>query len=49
MGGLGYTEEKLKEIFNGFTIMEIRKMKAVEEDERLFGLPGFQTALFRKA
>lgn len=49
MGGMGYTEEKLMKIFNGFTLVEIRKMKVMEENERCFGLPGFQTTLFRKA
>ncbi|TFE02392.1 class I SAM-dependent methyltransferase [Jeotgalibacillus salarius] len=47
-GGLGFTEEKLKAIFAGFEVIEIRPMKEKDEDDQEFGLRGLWTALFRK-
>ncbi|TKC18033.1 class I SAM-dependent methyltransferase [Robertmurraya kyonggiensis] len=47
-GGLGYTEEKLKEIFHDYEVIEIRKMKEIEPPNQLFGVPFLWTALFRK-
>ncbi|KKI91320.1 methyltransferase [Bacillus sp. SA1-12] len=47
-GGLGYTEEKLRDIFRDFKEMEIRKMKVIEQPNHIFGVPDFLTALFQK-
>lgn len=47
-GGLGFTEEKLRTIFQDFEEVEIRKMKDAREDEEVFGVPALWTALFRK-
>jgi SAM-dependent methyltransferase len=47
-GGLGFTEEKLKNIFHEFEVVEIRKMRNVEPSEGLFGISALWTALFRK-
>ncbi|KGR74351.1 class I SAM-dependent methyltransferase [Ureibacillus manganicus] len=48
MGGLGYTEEKLRLIFRDFKEVEIRKMKVIEQPNDTFGVPDFLTALFLK-
>ncbi|RAZ81276.1 class I SAM-dependent methyltransferase [Planococcus halotolerans] len=47
-GGLGFTEEKLRDIFGSFEPVEIRKMRRAEEAEKVFGVSGLWTALFRK-
>lgn len=47
-GGLGFTDMKLRNIFKDFEEIEIRKMREMEPDEEVFGVPGFYTALFRK-
>ncbi|RLQ90063.1 class I SAM-dependent methyltransferase [Planomicrobium sp. Y74] len=47
-GGLGFTEEKLRDIFGSFEPVEIRKMRRAEEAEEVFGVSGLWTALFRK-
>ena len=47
-GGLGFTEEKLRDIFGNFEPVEIRKMRRAEETEEVFGVSGLWTALFRK-
>lgn len=47
-GGLGFTEEKLCDIFGNFEPIEIRKMRRAEEAEEVFGVSGLWTALFRK-
>jgi len=47
-GGLGFTEEKLRVIFQDFEEIEIRKMKQVEQSDEVFGIAGLWTALFRK-
>lgn len=47
-GGLGFTEEKLKTIFQEFEVIEIRKMRDVYQDEPLFGKAALWTALFKK-
>ncbi|WP_282019421.1 class I SAM-dependent methyltransferase [Planomicrobium okeanokoites] len=47
-GGLGFTEEKLRDIFGSFEPVEIRKMRKAEEAEEVFGVSGLWTALFRK-
>lgn len=46
-GGLGFTEEKLREIFRDFEVIEIRKMRDVNENERLFGTSALWVALFK--
>lgn len=47
-GGLGFTEEKLKAIFQDFEVVEIRKMRDVPQDAHLFGTSALRTALFKK-
>lgn len=47
-GGLGYTEKKLRTIFKDFTEIEVRKMRAIEQPNEIFGLPGFLTVIFQK-
>lgn len=47
-GGLGYSEEKLREIFKDFKEIEIRKMLEIEQPNNLFGVKGLTTALFQK-
>ncbi|WP_316570408.1 class I SAM-dependent methyltransferase [Neobacillus sp. YIM B06451] len=44
-GGLGFTEEKLKQIFLDFQVVEIRRMNDTKE---FFGNSNLNTALFRK-
>ncbi|OSX98777.1 class I SAM-dependent methyltransferase [Bacillus cereus] len=47
-GGLAYSEEKLKEIFKEFEVIEIRKMKQIEQPNTMFGESFLWTALFKK-
>jgi SAM-dependent methyltransferase len=47
-GVLGYTEDKLRNIFKDFEDLEIRKMKVIEQPNVVFGVPDFLTALFQK-
>ncbi|MFC3209649.1 class I SAM-dependent methyltransferase [Planomicrobium okeanokoites] len=47
-GGLGFTEEKLRTIFESLEEIEIRKMRAAGETEEVFGVSALWTALFRK-
>lgn len=47
-GGLGFTKDKLRIIFQDFEEIEIRKMKDVEQSDEVFGIAGLWTALFRK-
>lgn len=47
-GGLGFTEEKLRTIFENFEEIEIRKMREAGEAEEVFGVSALWTALFRK-
>ncbi|MGD7022375.1 class I SAM-dependent methyltransferase [Rossellomorea vietnamensis] len=47
-GGLGYSEEKLKEIFDCFEPLEIRLMKEMPAASGIFGVSGLRTALFKK-
>ncbi|MEB1808990.1 MAG: class I SAM-dependent methyltransferase [Bacillaceae bacterium] len=47
-GGLGYTDEKLRTIFEDLREIEIRKMKIIEQPDVVFGVPDFLTALFQK-
>lgn len=48
-GGLGYTEEKIKAIFQDFEIIEFRRMQQIEQPSPLFGEAFLWTALFRKS
>ncbi|MDQ0272843.1 class I SAM-dependent methyltransferase [Cytobacillus purgationiresistens] len=48
MGGLGFTEEKLRTIFKDFKELEIRKMNAAAPSSNVFGVNGLWTALFKK-
>lgn len=47
-GGLGYNPDKLKTIFKDFDVVEIRKMRDIEQPSDRFGISGLWTALFRK-
>lgn len=47
-GGLAYSEEKLKEIFYDFEVVELRKMKQIEQPNEVFGEPFLWAALFKK-
>ena len=47
-GGLGFTEEKLRDIFGNLEPVEIRLMRQAEDTEDVFGVSGLWTALFRK-
>lgn len=47
-GGLGFTEEKLRDIFGSLEPVEIRKMRKAEATDDVFGVSGLWTALFRK-
>ncbi|MGE7690963.1 SAM-dependent methyltransferase [Lysinibacillus sp. NPDC097214] len=47
-GGLGYTKNQLKEVFQTFEEIEIRKMIAMSDEDQFFGLEGFLVGLFKK-
>ncbi|MEK8200122.1 class I SAM-dependent methyltransferase [Lysinibacillus sp. FSL M8-0134] len=47
-GGLGYTQNQLKEIFHFLEEIEIRKMLSRSTDDLYFGLDGFIVGLFKK-
>ncbi|GAM13997.1 class I SAM-dependent methyltransferase [Mesobacillus selenatarsenatis] len=47
-GGLGFTEEKLKEIFHDFNAVEIRKMRDKGPESSQFGTSALLAALFKK-
>lgn len=47
-GGLGYTKESLKQIFQSCKAIEIRQMKPMSETDDYFGLDGFLVGLFQK-
>lgn len=47
-GGLGFTEEKLKEIFHDFKAIEIRKMRDMGPESSQFGTSALLAALFQK-
>lgn len=46
--GLGFTDEKLRDIFRGFLKVEIRRMKEIKQSNKVFGVSGLWTALFMK-
>ncbi|ATP41326.1 SAM-dependent methyltransferase [Solibacillus sp. R5-41] len=47
-GGLGYTEQQLKEVFQSLNEIEIRKMIPMSDQDNYFGLDGFIVGLFKK-
>ncbi|MFD6209209.1 MULTISPECIES: class I SAM-dependent methyltransferase [unclassified Peribacillus] len=47
-GGLGFSEEKIKTIFKDFEVVEIRKMRNMEQSKEAFGVQGLWTGLFMK-
>lgn len=47
-GGLGFTEEKLRIIFDSLEEIVIRRMKEAKETDEVFGVSALFTALFRK-
>lgn len=47
-GGLGFTEDKLRSIFDTFDVLEIRLMQEAAPTNPVFGLSGLWTALFQK-
>ncbi|MCX2825938.1 hypothetical protein P9618_23370 [Bacillus pseudomycoides] len=38
--GLGFTDEKLRDIFRGFFKVEIRRMKEIKQSNKVFGVSG---------
>lgn len=47
-GGLGYTFERMREVFFEFEEVELRKMKEITQPADTFGLPFLNAGLFRK-
>jgi SAM-dependent methyltransferase len=47
-GGLGYTEESLRWIFEDLTEVELRRMTSEPADSPLYGVPFLWTALFQR-
>ncbi|MGA3599572.1 class I SAM-dependent methyltransferase [Lysinibacillus agricola] len=47
-GGLGYTKNQLREIFQSLEALEIREMIAMSDEDQYFGLEGFIVGLFKK-
>ncbi|MBF7153943.1 class I SAM-dependent methyltransferase [Bacillus albus] len=47
-GGLVYSEEKLRGIFKEFEVIEIRKMKQIDQPNTMFGESFLWTTLFKK-
>ncbi|MDQ0201323.1 class I SAM-dependent methyltransferase [Neobacillus ginsengisoli] len=47
-GGLGFTEVKLRTIFEDFKEIEIRKMREIKQPNTVFGVSALRTALFSK-
>ncbi|WP_409295507.1 class I SAM-dependent methyltransferase [Peribacillus sp. SCS-26] len=47
-GGLGFSEEKLKRIFSGFEVLEIRRMEDFPADSGLFGYSDLWAGIFKK-
>lgn len=47
-GGLGFTPEKLRLIFNQFEEIEIRLMRKADPTESVFGVSALWTAIFKK-
>lgn len=47
-GGLGYTKERLMNIFRDYDVIELRDMLEIEQPSSVFGSSGLLTGLFRK-
>jgi SAM-dependent methyltransferase len=48
-GGLSFSEEKLKDLFNShFKLIEFRGMKEIDKDENTFGVPFISVSLWEK-
>ncbi|MBD7963731.1 class I SAM-dependent methyltransferase [Fictibacillus sp. Sa2CUA10] len=47
-GGLGYTFERMREVFSDFEEVELRKMNEISQPADTFGLPFLNAGLFRK-
>lgn len=47
-GGLGFTEDRLKSIFNEFREIEVRGMKEIDTSNNVFGVSGLLTGIFQK-
>ncbi|WNB94017.1 class I SAM-dependent methyltransferase [Bacillus sp. NEB1478] len=47
-GGLGYTIEKMRDVFAGFQELELRKMNEIIQPAPTFGLPFLWAGLYKK-
>ena len=47
-GGLGFTEQKLRDIFKNLEEIEIRKMRQMDSRDNVFAEDGFLTGIFKK-
>ncbi|KEK22409.1 class I SAM-dependent methyltransferase [Bacillus gaemokensis] len=47
-GGLAYSEERLRDIFYDFEVIELRKMKQIVQPNEVFGEPFLWAVLFKK-
>ncbi len=47
-GGLGYTFERMREVFSEFTEIELRKMKEITQPADTFGVPFLNAGLFKR-
>ena len=47
-GGLGYSIEKLKDLFQSLNEVEIRQMNPMSEEDSHFGLDGFLVEKYKK-
>ncbi|MCM3733304.1 class I SAM-dependent methyltransferase [Fictibacillus nanhaiensis] len=47
-GGLGYTLEKMHEVFSEFEELELRKMKDIQQPADTFGVPFLWAGLYKK-
>jgi hypothetical protein len=47
-GGLGYTFDRLREVFSEFEEVELRKMKEIIQPADTFGVPFLNAGLFKR-
>jgi SAM-dependent methyltransferase len=47
-GGLGYTLEKMRDVFAGFQELELRKMNEIKQPAPTFGVPFLWAALYKR-
>ncbi|MBY6037773.1 class I SAM-dependent methyltransferase [Fictibacillus nanhaiensis] len=47
-GGLGYTLEKMQEVFSQFHELELRKMNEIKQPAKTFGVPFLWAALYKR-